>query len=93
MSAKEQEYKKRVGWDQIGDDDDDENDEQLNFKGWRSTQDWVRSQNVEVEMMSAFPLMEKRDPMPKRVDVDMVVDNTADFKVINWIDPTDKVPF
>ena len=59
----------------------------------RKATDWVRLQNIEVEMMSAFPLPAKRNPMPKRVDVDMVVGNSDEFKVINWIDPHDKVPF
>jgi len=95
LESKERMYSKWVGWDQLGDQDDPETDDEAlgEFKGWRSTQDWVRRQGVEVEMMSAFPMMEKRDPMPKRVDVDMVVDNTRQHKIINWIDPNDKVPF
>jgi hypothetical protein len=59
----------------------------------RKATDWVRLQNIQVEMMSAFPLPAKRNPMPKRVDVDLVVANDKQFKVINWIDPHDKVPF
>eukprot|EP00913_Durusdinium_trenchii_P030788 g28834.t1 len=78
------------GWDQMGDEDDPESDDEAwgskrggvgealgESKGWRSTSDWVRRQSVEVEMMSAFPMMDKRDPMPKRVDVDMVVDSRS----------------
>jgi len=95
LDKKEQQYGKWVGWDQLGDEDDKQSDDEAlgEFRGWRSTNDWVRRQNVEVEMMSAFPMMEKRDPMPKRVDVDLVVDNQRYHKVINWIDPTDKVVF
>ncbi|CAE7384536.1 unnamed protein product [Symbiodinium sp. CCMP2592] len=95
MAKKEQEYAKWVGWDQLGDEDDSETDDEAigDTRGWRSTSDWIRKQTVEVEMMSAFPMMEKRDPMPKRVDVDMVVDSRQNFKIINWIDPTDKVVF
>mmetsp|Transcript_20804 Transcript_20804/g.61981 ORF Transcript_20804/g.61981 Transcript_20804/m.61981 type:complete len:339 (-) Transcript_20804:68-1084(-) len=95
LKAKERAYAKWVGWDQLGDEDDPESDDETigDFKGWRSTNDWVRRQNVEVEMMSAFPMMEKRDPMPKRVDVDLVVESRQHHKIINWIDPTDKVNF
>jgi len=95
LNSKEQQYAKWAGWDQLGDQDDPESDDETlgDFKGWRSTSDWIRKQAIEVEMMSAFPMSEKRDPMPKRVDVDMVVDNTKNHKVINWIDPTDKVVF
>lgn len=34
-----------------------------------------------------------RDALPKRVDVDLTVRNTRKMKIINWIDPTDKVVF
>lgn len=95
LAKKEQAYAKWVGWDQMGDEDDPESDDEAlgESKGWRSTSDWVRRQSVEVEMMSAFPMMDKRDPMPKRVDVDMVVDSRKKHKIINWIDPMDKVVF
>merc|ERR1712110_618506 len=95
LAKKEVMYGKWAGWDQLGDADDPESDdEQLGeFKGWRSTNDWVRRQNVEVESMQAFPFTEKRDPVPKRVDIDLVVDNQEHHKVINWIDPNDKVVF
>merc|ERR1712217_14025 len=78
LAKKEQQYAKWAGWDQLGDQDDPETDDEAlgETKGWRSTNDWVRRQNVEVDMMSAFPMMEKRDPMPKRVDVDLLVDST-----------------
>lgn len=95
LKKKEEMYAKWVGWDQLGDEEDPgTDDEELGeFKGWRPTSDWVRRQKVEVEMMSAFPMMEKRDPMPKRVDVDMTVASHRSHKVINWLDPTDKVVF
>jgi len=95
LAKKEEQYAKWVGWDQLGDEDDPESDDEAigEYKGWRSTNDWVRRQNVEVESMSAFPMMDKRDPMPKRVDVDLVVDSQQSHKIINWIDPTDKVVF
>jgi len=95
LKKKEEQYAKWVGFDQLGDEDDPESDDEAlgAFKGWRSTSDWVRRQSVEVEMMSAFPMPEKRDPMPKRVDVDMVVDSRRDVKIINWIDPSGKVVF
>lgn len=95
LAKKEQAYSKWAGWDQLGDEDDPETDDEAigEFRGWRSTSDWVRRQTVEVEAMSAFPMMEKREPMPKRVDVDLVVDSTRSHKIINWLDPTDKVVF
>merc|ERR1711974_356327 len=95
LQKKEENYARWVGWDELGDAEEPESDDEAlgQFKGWRSTSDWVRRQTVEVEMMSAYPMMEKHDPMPKMVDVDMVVDSTKDFKIINWIDPTDKVVF
>jgi len=95
LRAKEQQYAKWVGFDQLGDQEDPESDDEAlgSFKGYPTTSDWVRRQTVEVEMMSAFPMPEKRDPMPKRVDVDMVVDSRQNHKIINWIDPTDKVVF
>jgi hypothetical protein len=95
LEKKEQMYAKWVGYDQLGDEEDAESDEEElgEIKGWRPTSDWVRQQKIEVEMMSAFPMMEKRDPMPKRVDVDMTVGTHRGHKVINWLDPTDKVVF
>lgn len=95
LKKKEEMYAKWVGWDQLGDEEDASDDEEElgEFRGWRPTSDWVRKQKVEVEMMSAFPMMEKRSPMPKRVDVDLTLSSTRSHKVINWIDPTDKVVF
>jgi len=95
LRSKEEQYAKWVGFDQLGDQEDLESDDEAlgSFKGYPTTSDWVRRQTVEVEMMSAFPMPEKRDPMPKRVDVDMVVESRQHHKIINWIDPTDKVVF
>jgi len=96
LRKKEEMYARWVGWDQLGDQDDPEPDSESalgTFQGWRSTSDWIRRQTVEVEMMSAFPMMEKRNPMPKRVDVDMAVGHKRSHKIINWIDPNDKVVF
>jgi hypothetical protein len=89
---KERSYAKSVGYSIMGDELPGGGSDEL-YGSQRKTTDWVRLQNIEVEMMSAFPLPAKRNPMPKRVDVDMVVANDNEFKVINWIDPHDKVPF
>ncbi|CDI79117.1 Chromosome II, complete genome, related [Eimeria acervulina] len=67
--------------------------EENKFEGWKSTFDWVMRQHIEVEGLSAFPLPAKRDPVPKRVDVDVTVHNTPNLKVISWIDPNEKVVF
>jgi len=95
LKAKEQQYARWVGWDQLGDEEDAESDDESlgDYKGWRATADWVRRQTVEVEMMSAFPMMEKRSPMPKFVDHDLTVGHGRGHKIIKWIDPTDKVVF
>merc|ERR1712183_1013222 len=79
------------GWDQMGDGEPDVGEDTPEFKGWRQAQDWVRRQNVEVEMMQAYPLPYKRNPVPKRVDVDRVVGQTPTTRIISWLDPTDKV--
>lgn len=89
---KERSYAKSVGYSIIGDELPGGGSDEL-YGSQRKATDWVRLQNIEVESMSAFPLPAKRNPMPKRVDVDMVVGNSAEYKVINWIDPHDKVPF
>ncbi|EER11608.1 conserved hypothetical protein [Perkinsus marinus ATCC 50983] len=90
--AKEQNFAKHVGYDVVGHQGHDpESDDE--FEGWRSLKDWVRQQSVEVESMSAFPMPAKRDPLPKRVDIDMVVHNDSECQIINWIDPHDKVTF
>ena len=89
---KERSYAKAVGYSIVGDELPGGGSDELSGSQRKAT-DWVRLQNIEVEMMSAFPLPAKRNPMPKRVDVDLVVDNNSEYKVINWIDPHDKVPF
>lgn len=89
---KEQAFAKAVGYSIIGDELPGGGSDELHGSQRKAT-DWVRLQNIEVEMMSAFPLPAKRNPMPKRVDVDLVVGNSREYKVINWIDPHDKVPF
>jgi len=89
---KEKSHAKAIGYAIMGDELPGGGSDE--FQGsQRKATDWVRLQNIEVEMMTAFPLPAKRNPMPKRVDVDMVVANSDEFKVINWIDPHDKVPF
>lgn len=103
MQAKEYHFSKQVGWDEMGDGEQREEHEDVEFKGFRNTQDWVRRQQVEVEMMSAYPMQAKRNPMPKRVDVDITVDevkqpfneclSSANYRIINWIDPNDKIVF
>ena len=89
---KERSYAKAVGYSIVGDELPGGGSDEL-YGSQRKATDWVRLQNIEVEMMSAFPLPAKRNPMPKRVDVDLVVGNDSEYKVINWIDPHDKVPF
>lgn len=89
---KERAFAKALGYSVVGDELGGGGSDELHGSQRKAT-DWVRLQNVEVEMMSAFPLPAKRNPMPKRVDVDLVVGNSREFKVINWIDPHDKVPF
>lgn len=72
---------------------DDKDLEDTGFKGFKSTFDWMYLQQVQVEAMTAYPLPSTRSPVPKRVDVDLTVANNKNVKVINWIDPTDKVIF
>lgn len=90
MQLKEQAYRDHIGYLHVSDEADDE---ECDFQGNESTADWVYRQSIQVEGLSAFPLPSTRDPMPKRVDVDLTVKNTKHVKVINWIDPTDKVVF
>ncbi|KAF8821061.1 hypothetical protein IE077_002500 [Cardiosporidium cionae] len=63
------------------------------FQGYKSTFDWLHRQAIHVERMSAFPLKEKRDPSPKRVDVDVTVLSDSKRKIMNWIDPKERVVF
>jgi hypothetical protein len=89
---KERSYAKNIGYGIMGDELQGGGSDELQGSQRKAT-DWVRLQNIEVESMSAFPLPAKRNPVPKRVDVDMVVGGSAEYKIINWIDPHDKVPF
>ncbi|EKX72508.1 conserved hypothetical protein [Theileria equi strain WA] len=90
LQAKEASYSATKGYIHVGNEVEDE---EHDFKGDKDSVDWVYRQSIQVESLSAFPLASTRDPMPKRVDVDMTVSNTKNVKVINWIDPTDKVVF
>ncbi|CDR95592.1 hypothetical protein, conserved [Babesia bigemina] len=102
LQLKEQAYRDNIGkllrqihntqpgYVHVSDEADEEENE---FQGFGSTADWVYRQSVQVEGLSAFPLPSTRDPMPKRVDVDLTVKHTKNVKVINWIDPSDKVVF
>ncbi|GBE61241.1 hypothetical protein, conserved [Babesia ovata] len=90
LQLKEQAYRDNIGYIHVSDEADQEEHE---FQGFESTADWVYRQSVQVEGLSAFPLPSTRDPMPKRVDVDVTVKHTKNVKVINWIDPSDKVVF
>ncbi|CDJ59244.1 hypothetical protein, conserved [Eimeria maxima] len=92
MKMKEIVFKQKLGYDQMGTEEIDSQEENK-FEGWKSTFDWVMKQHIEVETLSAFPLPARRDPVPKRVDVDVTVHNTANLKVISWIDPNEKVVF
>ncbi|KAL8440261.1 hypothetical protein Efla_004957 [Eimeria flavescens] len=92
LNMKEIIFKQKLGYEQTGTEEIDRQEEN-EFEGWKSTFDWVTRQHIEVETMSAFPLPAKRDPVPKRVDVDLTVKNTRDLKVISWIDPNEKVVF
>ncbi|SJK85943.1 conserved Plasmodium protein, unknown function [Babesia microti strain RI] len=90
MRTKQNVYADRIGLSHTGDDKDLED---TGFKGFKSTFDWMYLQQVQVEAMTAYPLPSTRSPVPKRVDVDLTVANNKNVKVINWIDPTDKVIF
>uniref|UniRef100_A0A0G4GCF6 Uncharacterized protein n=1 Tax=Chromera velia CCMP2878 TaxID=1169474 RepID=A0A0G4GCF6_9ALVE len=98
MRAKEDAYSKIVGYSDRGDADEKvkrggSEDVGEEWEGWKATMDWVKRQCVEVEALSAFPLPSTRDPMPKQVDVDVVVKNTGKTKVMNWINPRERVVF
>lgn len=90
MQLKEQAYRDHIGYIQVANEEDEE---EHDFQTNESTADWVYRQSVQVEGLSAFPLPSTRDPMPKRVDVDLTVKHTKHVKIVNWIDPTDKVVF
>ncbi|KAL8275471.1 hypothetical protein Esti_000603 [Eimeria stiedai] len=91
LNMKEIIFKQKLGYEQMGSEEID-SQEETKFEGWKSTFDWILRQHIEVETMSAFPLPGKRDPVPKRVDVDLTVKNTKNLKVISWIDPNEKGP-
>lgn len=92
LKIKELIYSKKIGYKEFGDIEDVHNKED-EFVGYKNTFDQIKRQVVEVESISAFPLPSRRDPVPKRVDIDMTVHNSANVKVINWINPNDKVVF
>lgn len=48
INAKERAFKEKVGFDQMGDGDDDVHKHDEEFEGWRGTSDWVRRQAMEV---------------------------------------------
>jgi len=94
LDVKEKAFAKAVGYEILGNQDiDDEREIGEDFDGFTSTYDTARKQSIEVESFSAFPLPLKRNPVPKRVDVDMTVAHTRKAKIVNWIDPTDKLVF
>ncbi|UKJ89099.2 hypothetical protein MACJ_002345 [Theileria orientalis] len=88
LQIKEAAYRDNVGYIQRS---NEQEDSELEYKGDKDTVDWLYRQSVIAESMSAFPYPSTRKPMPKRVDVDLTVKNDKNVKVINWIDPTDKV--
>ncbi|ORM41087.1 uncharacterized protein BXIN_0326 [Babesia sp. Xinjiang] len=90
LQLKEQAYRDHIGYIHTANEEEDEEHE---FQGFESTADWIYRQSIQVEGLSAFALPSTRDPMPKRVDVDLTVKHTKHVKVINWIDPSDKVVF
>eukprot|EP00916_Digyalum_oweni_P026496 GHVL01043535.1.p1 GENE.GHVL01043535.1~~GHVL01043535.1.p1 ORF type:complete len:411 (-),score=30.57 GHVL01043535.1:250-1482(-) len=95
LDQKEYFFSKKCGYDQLGDDalDSEEDADPEAFKGYRSTSDWVHKQYIQVESMTAYPLMELKNPVPKRVDVDVTVKQDDTCRIMNWIDPRDKIVF
>lgn len=94
LSAKEKAFAKAVGYEISGNQDiEDERELADDFDGWSTTSDFVRQQSIEVESFSAFPLPHKRNPITKRVDVDLCIAHNRRVKVVNWIDPTEKIVF
>jgi hypothetical protein len=94
MLAKERQYAKKVGYElNCNQDIDDERAIGEDFDGWTSTSDFIQLQSVQVEAFNAFPSPRKRNPVPKRVDVDCVVGIHNGVKVVQWIDPNDKLVF
>lgn len=93
LKIKELIYSKKVGYKQFGDFENAKVDEEDKFMGHKNTFDHINRQIIEVESLSAFPLPGRRNPVPKRVDVDMTVHNSANVKIMNWINPNDRVVF
>ncbi|GAB64616.1 hypothetical protein PCYB_021850, partial [Plasmodium cynomolgi strain B] len=85
-------YAKKLGYKDIGDFENVHNEEDQ-FQGHKNTFDVINRQVIQVESISAFPLPDRRDPVPKRVDVDIPVANSANVKIMNWVNPNDKVVF
>ncbi|CDJ54237.1 hypothetical protein, conserved [Eimeria brunetti] len=52
-------FKQKRGYDQMGTEEIDAQEEKK-FEGWKSTFDWVMRQHIEVEHLSAFPLPARR---------------------------------
>ncbi|CAD2096157.1 hypothetical protein YYG_04547 [Plasmodium vinckei petteri] len=92
LKIKELIYSKKIGYKDIGDYENIKNDDD-EFQGYKNTFDQINRQVIQVESISAFPLPDRRNPVPKRVDVDIPVFNSANVKIMNWINPNDKVIF
>eukprot|EP00375_Theileria_parva_P000521 XP_763191.1 hypothetical protein [Theileria parva strain Muguga] len=88
LQIKEASYRDNVGYIHTS---NEQEDHELEYKGDKDTVDWLYRQSVIAESMSSFPYPSTRKPFPKRVEVDLTVKNEKHVKVINWIDPTDKV--
>ncbi len=100
LEQKEVAFKKAVGYDQLGDGEEDVMQDDVEFKSYKGTVDWVRQQAVEVESMKAYgDKLSMRSAKKKRVDVDMEAGRHIDkvtgqqTRVIAWIDPTDRLVF
>ncbi|SBT75317.1 conserved Plasmodium protein, unknown function [Plasmodium ovale] len=92
LKIKELIYSKKIGYQDIGDYENVKNEED-EFQGYKNTFDQINRQVIQVESISSFPLPDRRDPVPKRVDVDIPVFNSANVKIMNWINPNDRVIF
>ncbi|CAA9986348.1 conserved Plasmodium protein, unknown function [Plasmodium knowlesi strain H] len=92
LKIKELIYAKKLGYKDIGDFENVQNEDDQ-FQGHKNTFDVINRQVIQVESISAFPLPDRRDPVPKRVDVDIPVGNSANVKIMNWVNPNDKVVF
>lgn len=93
LKIKELIYSQKIGYKQFGDFENAKLDEEDEFMGHKNTYDHINRQIIQVEALSSFPLPSRRDPVPKRVDVDMTVHNSANVKIMNWINPNDRVIF